>query len=255
MADAISDFLFNILLYVALAVFMGAPMAFLVFFRDKLSFWPRPKWKVMFYRLKPGKEVDDTGHVSPDDYVLMPERTTQSWKVIRGKIPYMYVKQGFISGFIKDYAAFALSLEGKIIRLVEISPSVKDPSNFILLDVPKELNAKEIDGAVSGMGFDLRETLRSEFTRPQNDNWLKAHAFEIIGVIALIIIIVLTLNWSQSYSKDITDHSTTVITTSCNSAAKEIVFACGGKFINDTIMNSSTVQNKNGDIRNFLTTG
>lgn len=209
----------------------------------------------MIYRLKEGKQVDDTGHVKETDCELLENRGTQGWKTIKNKIPYFYVKQGIISGFLKDYAAVALSLNGKVIRLVEIAPGVKDPSNFILLDVPKELNAKEIDGAVSGMGYDLKETIRSEYTRPQNDNWIKAHAFEIIGVIVLIIVIVLTLNWNQTYTQSITTTSTSAITTQCNMAAKEIVYACGGKFLNDTNMSSNTVQNKNGQIQNFLLPG
>lgn len=235
MADAIPDFILTISLYAAGALAIGAPLFILVFIRNKLSWWPgRVLFQTKVYRLKEGRSLDMNGRANENDLEFL--RDCKGWKVVENKIPSYYMQTGRFSGVMLDAAGFALIRkvgDESFLRVLEISNKVRDPSNYRFLDVPEQLDYRQIESSITATARDLRETIRAEFTRPKTDEFLKSLIIPAMALIALILIVILTLQWSNGVIEKASGLAASSITASTNAGVKEIVYACGGKFYVD----------------------
>lgn len=200
MADAISDFLLETAIWMGAVLILFSPVLILFFFRNKISWLPgRLAIDIWVYRLKSGKHMDEKGRVKEEDIELIWKNL--GWRVSEFKIPWLYVQYNSrgLKGFKMDAAGFALirRYDKPVIRILECSPEIREASNFVFIDVPDPLDPIQIQQSISVEGEDMRDTLRTELTRPQVDDLWKAVVLPLAAMGIAVLIIILTLNWSQ----------------------------------------------------------
>jgi hypothetical protein len=211
------------------AIFFGLPiMAWIL--KDKLSFWPRQKWRIIVYEAeirdvptgeeKPlinndGTPILDTqgravtNPVYRKDIVLVdktkPVVDGYCWVVKKKIIPWLWVNRGMLKGFYLDmtYLAYAAPVEGvgNIIRVAQLSKSVWEGGSFYplgdpditLLDKRHAIFTHKIDQATIDQSISaMSATAWVDFqkNRARKD---ESELMKILQMMAPVIIVVLVL--------------------------------------------------------------
>lgn len=248
------DFIFSVVGGIFWASLLLGPPAIVLFFKHRFPFFPgRNVFEVQIYQLKEGRRRDMTGHVREEDIKL--ERTKRAWKHIDKKVPYCWIETGFMQGFDYDASAFVVARpSGKsgLIRLLELSPSVNSADNFVLIDIPAGMDESKVRAAISQNSRTALEAIRTENTRTSGLNPLYTIGLPALGIVALVVIVILTLQWATGYMQNITNAQTDRIVTATTSSARQIVYACGGQFYDPTIENKTQPQPAQQNVIPFI---
>lgn len=218
-ADATTELLMQILLFGGMAVFLGSPIVIIFFLRDKIASWPgRTVISIPVYKAKNGVELTDTGHIDDKDVELA--WTGKGWKLMKNKIPYIYIDYGFLKGFTIDAVGLTLlkRLPGPTLRLLELAPNVREASNYRFMDVPDKLDYRFVSSSITAMAKSLRESVRAEFARPKNESLWRDIIVPIISLIIAALIVILALNWGAGTIDKSTAFASNTINAACYNA-------------------------------------
>lgn len=223
-----------ILVVAGLLTFMGVPVAIFLM-KDKLSFWPRQKWRILIYEAevkdfpttkeeqligtdgKPifdtqGRPVTNTIQSGTEKRLIIsetPELDTYCWKINKKIIPWLWVDQGFMKGFVLDLTFLAYNAEispgEKAIRVAHLSKGVWEGGNFYPIGQPDviELDARRsifthkidkgtIDQSISAMQTTAWDDYKKNRGRKEGDaliSLLQAAAPYFLVVICLVAVI------------------------------------------------------------------
>lgn len=225
MADVVSSFL-NVLF---LGLLIIIPLFGVIFFRDRLSFWPgRRIIQIDVYNLMDGIVMPEDGCIQEDMLEIV--RNWKAWEIKKKGVKWFWVEIGFLRGFQLDYKAkVSIRKFGgePTVRLLEYKPKIYESDNFIPLDLPEKIPHSKYVGDLSAAGESMYTSVGLQLSRVNKRNlWIDV-GLPMAALVFCMMMVILTNGYLSDQSKQASNAYIATI----NSAADRMVVACGGEVV------------------------